>query len=350
MKENTVDAEIIEDTQIVLSEIKYPVSTTDLKALLEEYINIPDINPDADEDLVGEQYQFVLKGHKAFVKARTGIEKTRKTLKQPALDYGKTVDGIAKEFQSIIKSTEDKLQIQRKRVEDNEGRKQAEAEMKEQVRLDVIKSKLGDFESYPLTFISQSSERIQLFIDNDLPLPTVEAFEEFFDEAINKHKICFNQLQEMRDNKVLVENAQKIQDEADAKARKQQEIEDKKLQAEKDLLAEQQADFQRQKDDFERQQREQQEAIDRQNAEIRANELQNTQEAEKKEADRLAEIERVERVAFEKKELARKKREDKAHREAKIAETIEAMNKYTDNALMLNEIIAGAIPNIKWEL
>ena len=101
--QNTIEAEIVEDRkEIVLVEIKYPVNTTDLESLLKEYTVIPDINPDADEDLVGEQYQFVLKGHKAFVKARTGIEKTRKQLKQPALDYGKTVDNIAKEFQFIF--------------------------------------------------------------------------------------------------------------------------------------------------------------------------------------------------------------------------------------------------------
>jgi len=140
-----IEAEIIEDTQIVLSEIKYPINTADLEALLKEYSDIPVINPDADEELVGKQYQFVLKGHKAFVKTRTSIEKTRKTLKQPALDYGKSVDGIAKEFQSMIITTEHKLQTQRKLVEDNEARKQADAEAKEEARTDLIKLKLNAY-------------------------------------------------------------------------------------------------------------------------------------------------------------------------------------------------------------
>ena len=49
--DNSVEAEIVEETQIVLSEIKYPVSTTDLEALLSEYSDIPSINPDADDDI-----------------------------------------------------------------------------------------------------------------------------------------------------------------------------------------------------------------------------------------------------------------------------------------------------------
>ncbi|NOQ31771.1 MAG: hypothetical protein GQ570_11675 [Helicobacteraceae bacterium] len=364
MNENTIEAEIVEG-EIVLSEIKYPVSTTDLESLLKEYSDIPTINPELEDDIVAEQYQFVLKGHKAFVKARTGIEKTRKQLKQPALDYGKNVDGIAKEFQAMIKNKEQELLIQRKIVEDNEARKQREAEEAEEARMDNIKALLNRYKSYPMECIAKSSKVIQEVIDL-AELPKQEILEEFFDEAVIIYDASMTQMRQMFDNQLVVENAQKIQDEADVKAREQKAIEDKKLQDEKDAFAKQQAEFQRKQDDFARQQREQQEMIDRQNAEIKANEMLRVQEIERQERDKIAEEERIERERQqeierqkqqqeweEANELAKKLHKEKVkkyaeNREKEIARTLKAIDKYTDNQLLLNEIIRGVIPNVKW--
>jgi len=278
------EAEIVEDNQIILCEIKYPVSQVMLKDLLEEYKEIPDINPDADEDLVGTQYQYVLKGHKAFVKARTSIEKTRKTLKQPALDYGKSVDGIAKEFQAMIKTTEDKLQLQRKRVEDNEARKQAEAEALEEARIDEIKNRILSVKNLPLQHFNSSSEDITRALES-LVVISIDVYDEFFDEAVESQNYVISQLQTARDNKLLVENASKIQAEKDEEIRKAKEIEDAKLQAERDEFNKQQEEFNKQKQDFERQQREQQEVIDRQKAELEADELAKKQDFDRQQRE-----------------------------------------------------------------
>lgn len=330
MKDNTVEAEIVEDSQIVLSEIKYPVSTTDLKALLEEYKEIPEIDPDADEEIVGKEYQFVLAGHKAFVKARTGIEKTRKQLKQPALDYGKKVDEIAKEFQAIISGTESKLQIQRKKVEDNEARKQREAEEKEEARVDAIRTKIKDYENIPLRCISLSSDNIKSVIENDILYPTTENFEEFLDEAFQKHSVCMTQLNEMVSNKILVENAEKIQAERDAEAKRLQDEKDEAMRLEREAFEQQQREFQKQKDDFERQQREQQEALDRQEAERVANELQAKQEAERQQREQQG------------KELMAKSKH----------ETYEDLQDYVgaDTETLIDAIMDGKIRHIKWEV
>jgi hypothetical protein len=281
MNENTVEAEIIEENQIVLSEIKYPVSANDLESLLIEYQEVPDIDPDAEDEIVGEQYQFVLKGHKAFVKARTGIEKTRKSLKQPALEYGKKVDDIAKEFQSMIKTKENYLFVQRKRVEDNEARKQREVEEIEELRIDTIKSKMTELQMLPLKFTYSNSNDIQDAL-NDMEYPTIDVFDEFLEAVINIYNLSSTQLKQMFDDKILIENAQKIKDEADAKVREDKAREDKKLQDEKEELAKQHAVFQKQKDDFAQQQRLQQEDIDRQKAEQKADELLRRQEDEAK--------------------------------------------------------------------
>lgn len=328
MKENnTVEAEIVEDSQIVLSEIKYPVSTTDLNALLEQYKDIPDIDPDADEDLVGKQYQFVLSGHKAFVKARTGIEKTRKRLKQPALDYGKKVDEIAKEFQAMINKNEDKLQVQRKKVEDNEARKQREAEEKEEARIDAIKTKIHNVKNLPLQHFNSSTDDITKALES-LTVISEEEYEEFFDEAVQNQNYVISQLQTARDNKILVENAEKIQADKDAESKRIQDEKDEQMRLEREEFEKQQSEFKKQKDDFERQQREQQELLDEREAEREAEELLKKQDADKLEK---------ERINNENFMSARK-------------QTIEYFNKCVHYDALLEDIINGLVPNVKWVL
>jgi len=280
-----IEAEIIEENnEVVLSEIKYPVSQVDLNNLLLDYKDIPEINPDANDVIVSEQYQFVLKGHKAFVKARTGIEKTRKQLKQPALDYGKQVDGIAKEFQSLIKSTEDKLFLQRKTVEDNEARKQREAEEAEDARVNNINSAINSLKQLPIECINKNSEAISEVLKS-IEAPGKEFYCEFYDEALEVFGASSSQIRQMLENQYLVENAEKIQTEKDAEAKRIQDEEDAKHQAEKDALAKQQAEFQKQKDDFEAQQRAIQEEANRKEAERVADELQAKQVQEFQEAE-----------------------------------------------------------------
>ena len=281
-----IDAEIVEDQEIVLSAIKYPVNNTYLDELLEEYKDIPNINPDADEDLVREQFQFVLKGHKAFVKARNQIEKTRKTLKAPALEYGKKVDSIAKEYKSKIELTEQKLQIQRKLVEDNEARKQREAEEAEELRVETIKNKILAFKNLPLNHFNSDSEALKKALES-INAPTDEEYQEFISEARETQQVTIMQLQEMHKNKVLAEKAEELEAEREAEAKRLKDEQDAKLAKEREELEAQQREFREKKEAFEKQQREQQEVIDRQKAEIEAEELRKKQEADLKAKDKL---------------------------------------------------------------
>lgn len=333
----TIEVEMVEENQaVVLSEIKYPVSKIDLETLLKEYKDIPDINPDADEELVGKQYQFVLKGHKAFVKARTGIEKTRKLLKQPALDYGKQVDGIAKEFQSMIVDAETKLQIQRKKVEDNEARKQREIEEAEELRVDTIKNKILNIKNLPLNHFNSDSQTLTNALET-LRTITVEEYEEFTEEASDAQEKVIQQLQQARETKVKAEQADKIEaqrleeaNKIEAQRLEAQKVEQQKLEAER-------AEFERQKQEFARQQREQQEAIDRQNAEREAIELQKKQEAERVEREKQQALERQQREQQDIELLEKRK--------------IETLGKFYNCGtyeVLLDAIIDGRVPNIKW--
>ena len=324
MKE-TIEAEIIEDKEIILSAIKYPVSNTDLDALLEEYKDIPDINPDADDDLVAEQFQFVLKGHKAFVKARNQIEKTRKELKSPALEYGKSVDGIAKEFQLKIKATEDKLQYQRKLVEDNEARKQREAEEAEELRVDNIKKLISDIRSLAGIHYNSDSEALTKTLEA-LTVPTEEVYAEFLSDAREAQQISIMQLEEMRKSKVLAEKATELESEREAEAKKLKDEQDAKLAKEREEFESQQREFREKQEEFERQQREQQEIIDRQKAEIEAEELRKQQEFERQQ-----------------REQHNKKKFDIA--KAELVQYLKGLKTITKIA---NAIVDGNVPNLTW--
>ena len=336
MKE-TIEAEIVEENKaVVLSEIKYPVSQIDLNTLLEEYKDIPDIDPDADEDLVHEQFQFVLKGHKAFVKARNQIEKTRKSLKAPALDYGKNVDGIAKEFQSMIVATETKLQIQRKKVEDNEARKQREAEEAEELRIDNIKKLIADIRSLTGVHYNSDSEALTKALEA-LVVPTEEVYQEFLPDAREAQQISIMQLQEMRKSKVLAEKATELEAEREAEAKKLKDEQDEKLAKEREAFEAQQREFQEKQVAFERQQREQQEIIDRQKAEIEADELRKQQEFER--------AEREKQEAFERQQREQQTKEEFDNAKLQLVNELKELKTITKIA---NAIVDGNITNLTW--
>lgn len=355
MPDDAIDAEIVEENKaVVLGEIKYPVNIIDLEILLDEYKDIPDINPDADEDLVGEQYQFVMKGHKAFVKARTSIDKTRKQLKQPALDYGRRVDSIAKEFQAMIIQTENKLQLQRKKVEDNEARKQREAEEAEEARIHHIKGLILSVKNLPLQHLNSNSEALTKALES-LVVIDKEIYEEFFDEAVENQNHVISQLQLARENCVHVEQAIKIREEQEAEAKRLQDIEDAKLQAERNALAEQQAEFQRQKDEFANQQRAIQEENNRIEAERQADDLMRKQEAERVERERVEAEEREKQIAEEAYEARVRQKRNKVNLENAKSETRRTiLSHYEAEEFCFNvdefieAVINNEVPNIKW--
>ncbi len=347
MKE-TIEAEIVEENkQVVLSEIKYPVNNTDLDALLNEYAEIPEINPNDDEDLVGEQYQFVLVGHKKFVKARNQIEKTRKELKSPALDYGKTVDNIAKEFQAKIKTTEDKLQFQRKLVEDNEARKQAEAEALEDARIDKIKGLMLDIKNLALVHFNSDSESLAKALEA-LTVPSEEIYQEFLSEARETQQIAIMQLQEMRKSKVLAEKAEELEAEREIEAQKLKDEQDAKLAKEKDDLAKEKYRFDREKQEFEKQQREQQEIIDRQKAEIEADELAKRQEIERVEREKQEAFERQQREERIEEERQQHEQQNKELYDGAKAQLVSELKELKTITKIANAIIDGSITNLTW--
>ena len=322
-----VEAEIVDDEfkAPVLQDIKYPVTQDALHALVEEYKDIPNIDLNADDDIVAEQYKFVRDGQIRLAKERNRIEKTRKTIKSPAFEFGKNVDAFAKKLQAIIKDPEDKLKFQRDRVEQNEARKQREAEEAEELRVETIQKKIANMERMPLEMMPKSSLEIREILGLFDP-PTETEYEEFYDKALILHSQVQTQLTQMAENKELVENAQALQAEKDAEAKRLKDEEDAKLQAEKDKLAQEKAEFQRQKDDFEAEKRAAQEETDRKEAERLADELQAKQEEEAKQQAKI----------------------NAQKHDEMVKETMKVLNTYSEMIILLDDIIDGKIPHVKW--
>ena len=248
-----IEAEIVEDFKApILSDIKYPVSEEYLNELVLEYKDIKEI--DLGSETVGEEYQIVLKAHRLVAKQRNNIEKTRKAIKTPAFEFGKNVDAYAKKLQAIIKETEDKLKLQRDRVEQNEARIQREAEAAEENRISNIKRLLNQLKNSPMECIGKSSKVIKNVLKMII-YPTIEEFEEFHDEAIIIYKNSTTQIQQMIEHQVLVENAEAVNAEAvNAQNVKREEEEEKfkrdreEFEREKEELAESKKQFQQHQD------------------------------------------------------------------------------------------------------
>jgi len=279
----TIEAEIVEDEFLAPAQVTAKKLTTlvNVDNLIKKYKTIADTPLKTDVEELGALFLELQTARKEFTNGRIKLEKEAKALRDPYNAFAKLVIKIEKEVQAKINPYENKLRALTDKVENEEKRKQIEAEEAEEARINAIRIKIKAFEMLPLQYINNTSDEILAML-NDSVNPTEETFNEFFNEAVTVFTNSHSQLRKIHDDKILVENAQKMQDEKDVKAREAKEIEDKKLQDEKDALAKQQSDFQKQKDDFEAQQKAIQEEADRKEAERVADELQAKQESEKK--------------------------------------------------------------------
>jgi len=325
----TIDAEIVEDEFLapVLKNAKELTTLVNTDELIKEYSELASIDISTPVEEISLKFVEIEKGFKAFRKARTSIERTRKEIGEPAFQFHKKVIEIAKEIQKTINPYEERLKALVHKVENEEKRKQIEAEEAEEARISNIKTIINAYKELPLLCVPESANMIASMIDLS-KVPTREVFEEFFEEAEESYLKARERMMQMHGDKILVENAQKIQEEAEAKAKAIQEEEDKKLQAEKDLLAEQQAEFQKQKDDFEAQQKAIQEEADRVQAAKDADDFMAKQKAQK----------------------AQKDAEDKESFDELYNEAWDDLQEAFENKreALLDLIIEGKIRHVKW--
>lgn len=332
----------IENELVVLEEVKYPVSTDEIKSFLAEFKSVPTIDPEAEN--AGELYQLVLKGHKTAVKFRTSIEKKRKELKAPALEYGKKVDDIAKEYQAMVNPKELELFTQRKIVEDNEQRKQDELIAIERERVDTINRKVTTIKDLPLKWMNERSDAIKSIIES-MATPTEEDFEEQLEFATMTYNTSLEQLTNLFNTKVQAENADRIQAEQEAKRKEEEAALEAERAKEREVFEAEKREFAKQQQEQQRIFQEQQEDINRQNA-----------EREAEETERQQKIEAAERFNQEQVELHKRTEENKKLTFKHESEALDAIKSFLvfdaddDARKLLSAIIKDKIPHIKWEV
>ena len=324
-----IEAEIITEntTAPVLKDIQYPVTVVHLQDLLSQYEDIPNINPESEN--AKDEYDLVLKGHKAFVKARSSIEKARKKLKAPSIEYGKNVDQIAKNYQGLINPTENLLAEQREKFENHEKIKRARLEQQEQDRKDEIKGRIDTLKNLSMYHIRSASSVLEEVIAS-IEIPNEDDFQEYTDEAIEVYKVSMSNLEEMHETKLKAEQADSIEKERLSRLEAEEAIRLENIERERaELEAEKEAFRVAQAEQMETM-RLMQESIDLQKAEKEAEELQKRQDEEEKQ--RLQQAEENHARCYQ--------------------ETLDDLSglKTLDAKNILDAIIEGNIKNLSWEV
>lgn len=251
----------------------------------------------------------VEEAHKAVKRLSAEIEKTRVVLKDPSLEYGRTVDSIAKQLKTKVDAIEVRLASERKVYE---AAALAEKKKKETERMAVIQLRIDHCHSISIVFCLDD---LQAMTDDDFAWwfscrekESIERKARIAEEA----KIAAEFAEQQQKDRE--EQAAKMQ--ADLEESQRQKAEELRIRAE-ELEAQRKADeivrMQRQaeldlreeraKELLEQQRAEQQAMFDEQEVERKAAALVREQEIEeqRKAAQVIAEKEKAENIAIHKK-------------------------------------------------
>ncbi len=113
---------------------------------------------------------------------RVNLEKKRKALKAPVLDYTRALDGQAKDITARIEALELPIDEQVKAEEQRKAREKAEAEAAERARIDAHRRVIEAMRSAPLAMIGEASDTIRQAFQS-LQATDLTGLEEFQSEA-----------------------------------------------------------------------------------------------------------------------------------------------------------------------
>lgn len=113
---------------------------------------------------------------------RVALEKKRKDLKAPVLDYTRALDGQAKTITARIEALENPIDAQVKAEEQRKAREKAEAEAAERARIDAHRRVIEEMRSAPLAMIGEASDTIRQAFQS-LQATDLTGLEEFQSEA-----------------------------------------------------------------------------------------------------------------------------------------------------------------------
>ncbi len=336
---------------IVLEPIETLIESVDIPALVKKWEKVPTLDPEVG--LKDEQYKIVKAGHLEFVSARNKVERVRKHLKQPALEYGRMVDAKAKEYKDLMAPLEEKLFIERHKVEAYiEEQKQKEIEA-EQARVKAIADKIYQLSQVPTDAIGKESKEL-IEIYDSIEVPDEEIYQERINEAVDVYRNTMHKLENMIETAKKAEESERLireERERQAEAERKRAEEDAKriakLEEEREKLEEERRVFEEEKRAAEEAKRK----------EIAERELEELERQQKEAAEQLKreQEEEAQRVAEEKKreaELIRSTIEKvEANAIKELTDIIVTTKTYPANKIaefILEQIKVGNIPAVKW--
>lgn len=283
--------------------ITYSITLAKIGQLAEKYKEVPaDLTVKANYDLVKKAASH-LRG------LRTDVEKRRKELKADALEFGKRVDGAAKELTERLVAIEEPFSTAKKEHDTAVEIAKREAALAEERRVDGIAEKIAFIKSRVEAHISSSSADIKtaiVEIDNygsNLPEWAMEFAEKASATLIESR----NKLVELYDMKLQQETiAQQL---AEAEERRKAEEEAARIQREKEI-AEQQEKIAAERAAME---------VERAAMAKAAEELAAIQRAKDEEHEAIAKAER-DRLAKEKEELEARLKAEQDARDSALKE------------------------------
>lgn len=215
-------------TNLSSAVITYDVTLAQIAKLKDKYSDIP-------TDLaVKENYKLVKDGASLLRGLRTKVEKRRKELKADALEYGKKVDGAAKELTEKLLEIEEPIATAKKDFDTAVEVAKREAALAEEKRIDGIADRIAKIKAFVGADISADSSVIKehLSVIQKEQSTIDEWADEFTDKAKEATTQTWDKLSELFTMKLQQEQAAEKQAEAEAQriheeeeARKKREIE-----------------------------------------------------------------------------------------------------------------------------
>lgn len=209
-----------------VQKVVYPVTEIKLQALEQEFAEFP-------RDLtVKKNYEVVKGGAKKLKKLINNTENHRKFLKKESLEYGRTVDSVAKQIRKRLSVLWSPMSNAITDYDNKEEIKRREIEKKEEERLESISNKIVQLKSVvDDVFYSNADhvkETIKQIMDND---PTLWA-EEFTEKAIELKADTLKKLDELLILKRQSEMAAKKAEEAEQRRIKKEKEAEQALRIE----------------------------------------------------------------------------------------------------------------------
>ena len=321
--------------------------------------NIPATSERGDEG-----YKQIHDRVMAITKVRTNLEKKRKELKADALEFGRTLDGVAKGYRETLESLESPWRKVKTDIDEAEARAEAERVAAEARRMEDIENRITGIKELGADLFGADAEKIKARIDqvNEI-LITEKDFGDYIEPASLIKNNVLASLVRSHEERTTFESQQAEQAARQAeldKRQAEQEAEQAKQQAALDAQREEQAKAQRELD---AQKAAQQAAESAERDRKLAEETAAREAAERKEREAREELERKQQaeadaLAAEKKAAELKARQPEAEKLLSYLQELadvkppkikdaELKNVLADISSALAEIQKAAKPKVK---